>query len=180
MQQACYSLLAQVFCVNVLTLLKISISLSYLRILRGSYTKHPRWVYYATSVLVFALNTVCHYLVIRSIKVVGSKDPCNVLEASVSELPSWTPPPLCTYIHYIHYIPAIPASHCGPALAGNRFRSVPFLKAHNTSRTYFSPNGRKQARVCCSTRARQIDEMGGSVPVILFPKNFHSTRGTAC
>ncbi|CAD6594224.1 MAG: hypothetical protein ASARMPREDX12_008485 [Alectoria sarmentosa] len=57
-QQEYYSLLSQVFCVNALTFAKISICLSYLRVLRGSYKKGLRLVCYATAVLVFAVNTV--------------------------------------------------------------------------------------------------------------------------
>ncbi|OJZ86453.1 hypothetical protein ASPFODRAFT_206891 [Aspergillus luchuensis CBS 106.47] len=50
--------LGQVFCVNALTFAKISICLSYLRILRGSHQRTLRVLCIVTAVLVFAVNTV--------------------------------------------------------------------------------------------------------------------------
>jgi hypothetical protein len=56
--QAYWSLLSQVFCVNALTFAKISICLSYLRILKGSRKPILKATCYLTAFLVFAVNTV--------------------------------------------------------------------------------------------------------------------------
>ncbi|MCJ1436771.1 hypothetical protein MMC27_006153 [Xylographa pallens] len=57
-QQEYYTLLAQVFCINALTFGKISLCLTYLRVLRGSQHKALKWALYTTAFLVFAVNTV--------------------------------------------------------------------------------------------------------------------------
>ncbi|GAB1208498.1 hypothetical protein APSETT445_007249 [Aspergillus pseudonomiae] len=53
-----YDLLSQVFCINALSFAKISICLSYLRILKGSRHTVLRVTCYLTAFLVFAVNTV--------------------------------------------------------------------------------------------------------------------------
>ncbi|QRD85572.1 1-aminocyclopropane-1-carboxylate synthase [Aspergillus flavus] len=53
-----YDLLSQVFCINALSFAKISICLSYLRILKGSRHTVLRVICYLTAFLVFVVNTV--------------------------------------------------------------------------------------------------------------------------
>ncbi|KAJ5986614.1 hypothetical protein N7451_010979 [Penicillium sp. IBT 35674x] len=53
-----YDLLSQVFCINALSFAKISICLSYLRILKGTRHYVLRVACYLTAFLVFAVNTV--------------------------------------------------------------------------------------------------------------------------
>ncbi|PYH40407.1 pyridoxal phosphate-dependent aminotransferase [Aspergillus saccharolyticus JOP 1030-1] len=53
-----YDLLSQVFCINALSCAKISICLSYLRILKGTRHSVLRVTCYLTAFLVFAVNTV--------------------------------------------------------------------------------------------------------------------------
>lgn len=56
--QQYYSLLAQVFCIHSLTFCKISISLTYVRILKGSYNRWLRVLCYVLSVTVLIVNTM--------------------------------------------------------------------------------------------------------------------------
>jgi hypothetical protein len=56
--QQYYSLLAQVFCVHALTFAKISISVSYMRVIRGSGHRLHQISLWTISVLVFIVNTL--------------------------------------------------------------------------------------------------------------------------
>lgn len=51
-----YNTISQTFCILSLCLCKISICISLLRILKGSYIRTVKWVLYATILVVFAVN----------------------------------------------------------------------------------------------------------------------------
>lgn len=51
-----YNTISQTFCIMSLCLCKISICISLLRILRGSYVRTVKWVLYVTILVVFAVN----------------------------------------------------------------------------------------------------------------------------
>jgi hypothetical protein len=60
-----WQLLSQVFCINALTFAKMSICLSYLRVIRGSQNVAMKWSLYICALLTFVVNTVviiCFYL----------------------------------------------------------------------------------------------------------------------
>lgn len=51
-------MLAQVFCIHALTFAKISISLTYVRILKGSWNPWLTWICHTISVSVLCVNTM--------------------------------------------------------------------------------------------------------------------------
>ena len=56
--QQYYSTLSQVFCIHALTFAKISICLTYARVVQGSQKRWLRWLCYTISISVFCINSI--------------------------------------------------------------------------------------------------------------------------